>query len=329
MSRYFIFLILSLCIFYSKSFQVRTFNIKSRIPGSGIRPRLVEQQIEQSVDQHTHSSQIHVEGVFPANEKANELDLPPHIQNFNKATIAVVKNILTLFYGKRHIARFAALETIARVPYFSYTSVLHLYETFGMFRKKEIIQLHFAESWNELHHLLILEYLGGNKNWFDRALASYIAFFYYWIVVFLYMVNPAIAYDLNKHVETHAYESYNEFLKTNGEELKQFPPPTIAKDYYQGKNMHMFDAFHQRSIAHLLPSEANSTDSAHTAQGDGQGESVSVEEKVKRTEEGYRRPLIQSLFDVFYNIREDEREHAQTMRSLQRNALRFGRKLTE
>ena len=31
-------------------------------------------------------------------------------------------------YGDRHYARFYALETIARVPYFAYTSVLHLYE---------------------------------------------------------------------------------------------------------------------------------------------------------------------------------------------------------
>ena len=26
-------------------------------------------------------------------------------------------------------------------------------------------QVHFAESWNELHHLLIMESLGGNERW--------------------------------------------------------------------------------------------------------------------------------------------------------------------
>ena len=26
-------------------------------------------------------------------------------------------------------------------------------------------QVHFAESWNELHHLLIMEALGGNERW--------------------------------------------------------------------------------------------------------------------------------------------------------------------
>jgi ubiquinol oxidase len=129
--------------------------------------------------------------------------------------------------------RFAALETIARVPYFSYTSVLHLYETLGWFRKKEYIQIHFAESWNELHHLLIMESLGGNELFIDRFVAQHIAFFYYWLVVLLYMVSPAVAYDLNKHVEEHAFSTYDEFIKLNGEELKLLPAPAVAIDYYQ------------------------------------------------------------------------------------------------
>ena len=50
---------------------------------------------------------------------------------------------------------FYALETIARVPYFSYTSVLHLYETIGHFRDKEYIKLHFDQAWNELQGLVL------------------------------------------------------------------------------------------------------------------------------------------------------------------------------
>ena len=129
--------------------------------------------------------------------------------------------------------RFAALETIARVPYFSYTSVLHLYETLGWFRKKEYIQIHFAESWNELHHLLIMESLGGNERFLDRFVAQHIAFFYYWLVVVLYMTSPAVAYDLNKHVEQHAYSTYDEFLTSHADELRLLPAPQVAIDYYQ------------------------------------------------------------------------------------------------
>ncbi|MGL4618119.1 MAG: alternative oxidase, partial [Chroococcidiopsis sp.] len=64
-------------------------------------------------------------------------------------------------YGNRSYARFYVLETIARVPYFSYLSVLHLYETLGWWRKADLLKVHFAETWNELHHLLIMESLGG------------------------------------------------------------------------------------------------------------------------------------------------------------------------
>lgn len=39
------------------------------------------------------------------------------------------------YYGERTYARFYALETIARVPYFGYLCVLHLYETLGQWRQ--------------------------------------------------------------------------------------------------------------------------------------------------------------------------------------------------
>ena len=61
-----------------------------------------------------------------------------------------------LFDG-RPIARFWFLETIARIPYFSYISVLHLYESFGWWRGSALRKVHNAEEDNELHHLLIME----------------------------------------------------------------------------------------------------------------------------------------------------------------------------
>jgi ubiquinol oxidase len=114
---------------------------------------------------------------------------------------------LFLVYGERHYARFYALETIARVPYFAYTSVLHLYETLGWWRRADYMKIHFAESWNELHHLLIMEELGGNARFTDRFVAQHIAFFYYWLVTVLYMLAPPVAYNLNEHVERHAFDT--------------------------------------------------------------------------------------------------------------------------
>ena len=107
---------------------------------------------------------------------------------FNKATVGFIKTMLfdTLFSG-RDYARFYALENIARMPYFSYLSVLHLYETLGMWREKKYLKIHFAEEWNELHHLLIMEELGGNDLLFDRVVAQSCAVGYYWVVFFMYL----------------------------------------------------------------------------------------------------------------------------------------------
>lgn len=42
---------------------------------------------------------------------------------------------------KTAYARFWSLETIARVPYFSYLSVLHMYETLGMWRQSDYLKV--------------------------------------------------------------------------------------------------------------------------------------------------------------------------------------------
>ncbi|KAL9266878.1 Ubiquinol oxidase 4, chloroplastic/chromoplastic-like protein [Drosera capensis] len=134
-------------------------------------------------------------------------------------TDSVIK-ILDTLYHDRHYARFFVLETIARVPYFAFMSVLHLYESFGWWRRADYLKVHFAESWNEMHHLLIMEELGGNSLWFDRFLSQHIAVFYYFMIVFMYAISPRMAY-----------------------ELKKLPAPEIAVQYYTGDDMYLFDEF--------------------------------------------------------------------------------------
>ncbi|KAK7301810.1 hypothetical protein RJT34_12686 [Clitoria ternatea] len=65
--------------------------------------------------------------------------------------------ILDILYHDRHYARFFVLETIARVPYFAFMSVLRMYESFRWWRRANYLKVHFAESWNEMHHLLIMD----------------------------------------------------------------------------------------------------------------------------------------------------------------------------
>jgi len=125
--------------------------------------------------------------------------------------------LLNTFYRGRDrvFARFFVLETVARVPYFAYTSVLHLYETMGWWRKSDWLKLHFAESWNELHHLLIAESLGGNDRWYDRYIARIGGLVYYWIVVLVYMISARSAYNFMQQVEEHAYHTRTYALTKN------------------------------------------------------------------------------------------------------------------
>jgi ubiquinol oxidase len=195
--------------------------------------------------------------------------------------------IVDVIYGNRSYPRFYVLETIARVPYFSYLSVLHLYETLGYWRKADLLKVHFAETWNELHHLLIMESLGGNRIWGDRFIAQHIAVAYYWVVVVLYMLFPQYAYYLMELIENHAYHTYDDYLKTYEEELKTQKAPQVAINYYRDGDLYMFEET-QFTLSHE-----------------------------------FRRPKVDNLYDVFVNIRDDESEHVKTMEALQKPEARL------
>ena len=65
-------------------------------------------------------------------------------------------------------------------------------------------QIHFAEEWNELHHLQIMESLGGDQYWVDRFLAQHAAVFYYWSVVVFFAISPSTAYTFSELVEVRS-----------------------------------------------------------------------------------------------------------------------------
>ena len=143
-------------------------------------------------------------------------DLDQRLFALNKALINTVKGAIDVIYKDNDFARFYVLETVARVPYFAYLSVLHLRETFGV-RDPDMtarMRVHYAEADNELHHLLIMESLGGNSSAVDRTLAQVMAFGYYWYVVGVYSCSPQAAYHLSELIEDHAYHTYDAFLVT-------------------------------------------------------------------------------------------------------------------
>lgn len=67
-----------------------------------------------------------------------------------RSLVSILVFVTDFVYRNRPYPRFYVLETIARVPYFAYLSVLHFYETLGFWRKADWLKVHFAETWNEL-----------------------------------------------------------------------------------------------------------------------------------------------------------------------------------
>eukprot|EP00775_Hariotina_reticulata_P004226 gene4226-4475_t len=192
--------------------------------------------------------------------------------------------LLDACFANRPIQRFWVLETVARIPYFAYISILHLYESLGFWRAgAELRRVHFAEEWNELHHLQIMEALGGDQLWFDRFLAEHAALTYYWVLIFMYLLSPKNAYAFSELVEWHATDTYEQFVETNEQLLKELPPPMVAASYYRNEDLYMFDEL-------------------QTCSG---------------PDTPLRRPACNTLLDVFVNIKDDEIEHVKTMHACQ------------
>ncbi|CAJ1374377.1 unnamed protein product [Effrenium voratum] len=185
---------------------------------------------------------------------------------------------IDVVFEDRPIQRFWFLETVARMPYFAYSSVLHLYETFGWWRSPELRAVHAAEEDNELHHLLIMESLGGDQRWLDRFFAQHGAVAYYWLLVLFFLVDPKWSYNFSRLIEAHAVDTYGEFVDANAERLRKIPPPPIAVEYYLKDENYLFDKMQ-----------------------------TSVPAGFKR------RPPCATLYDVFSNICDDEEEHVRTM----------------
>ncbi|KAI3428133.1 hypothetical protein D9Q98_006516 [Chlorella vulgaris] len=196
--------------------------------------------------------------------------------------------VLDVVYGGRPIERFWVLETVARMPYFVWISLLHLYESLGWWRAgAELRKVHFAEEWNELHHLQIMEALGGDLRWGDRFLAEHAAVFYYWTLVVIYLISPAASYQFMEMVEGHAADTYAQFAAENKDMLETIPPPLVALNYYKSGDLYLFDEFQ----------------TSWRASGD------------------VRRPRCNTLYDVFCNIRDDELEHVKTMVACQDGSI--------
>ena len=175
--------------------------------------------------------------------------------------------ILDKIYEDKPIERFYFLENVARIPYFSYVTCLHFYETIGLWQIDEKLRKqHYEEEANEANHLMIMESLGGERRWIDRFLARHAAIAYYIVLLSLYFLSPKLAYKSSELLERHAVDTYETFLKENKERLKLLIAPDIAKKIYKGKVNNLYDVF--KMISYDEYAHANEMEELYKRQGD-------------------------------------------------------------
>ena len=228
-----------------------------------------------------------------------------------------------VFEGHYVFGRFFLLETVARMPYFSYITMLHLYETLGFWRRSsDVKRIHFAEEWNEYHHLLIMESLGGDQKWWVRFLAQHSAVVYFLVLCLVWALSPTLAYKFSELLETHAVNTYGQFLDENEELLKSLPPSIEAVNYYSiGASDPFFGEYQTTALSAGTEVCLLKQNQSHVVENDGGFGFILTPffllQFCTLITKQLRRPgdSMQSLFDVFSAIKADEGDHVGTMKS--------------
>jgi len=193
-----------------------------------------------------------------------------------RASYTSVCVLLDALFADRPIERFWVLETVARLPYLAYSTCLHFFGTLGWYRSNALMTLHRSEDLNENFHLSIMEALGGDQRWADRFIAFHASLVYFWILVILFFVSPKQSYGFSLLLETHAVDTYEQFIEENKHRLELLPVPKVAYTYFDDYLFYF--------------------------------QEIQISSSPQR-----QRPQLNSLYDVFMNILEDEKEHSAAM----------------
>ena len=148
-------------------------------------------------------------------EQQATLDSPRRKSSLSAKGLFVVMDLL---YGKqRTLPKFRVLELVARVPYqawenVAYVAVTHTASQPGFARQVfDRVRSARWEQDNEQWHLLIMEELtAGQRRGLlrSRVMPQVLAFGYYQLSWFLYVVRPKWSYRLNADFEDHAEHEY-------------------------------------------------------------------------------------------------------------------------
>jgi hypothetical protein len=134
------------------------------------------------------------------------------------------------------------------------------------------------------HHPLVSDYIP-MLDIIDHSFSPWMELKHHFSHAFIFYA-MYIAYHLSELIEDHAYETYDGYTSKYADILKTKPVPAIATKYYVEDNPYMFDQF------------------------------CTVKDKDDDGNFSARRPTLETLYDVFINVRDDEREHWKTLCNL-------------
>ena len=157
--------------------------------------------------------------------------------------------VMDLFYGRRKsLSKFKVLEIIARVPYQAWEHVAYIAITHTSnqadFARRIFTRIQEARQQqdNEQWHLLILEEYVYRKQIREsfvlhRVIPQVLAFFYYQLSWLLYVIKPAMSYQLNAEFEDHAEHEYMAYVEENPGLEEEVFESIFKKDYGDFKTM--------------------------------------------------------------------------------------------
>lgn len=181
---------------------------------------------------------------YEESESLNEvLNGPEELQAYKEPYDNYRPSLLPLFLGKALVwcgnlvygkepsyLKFRSVEVIARVPYHSWSSSAYSLLTLFYSNEQKAIELTNTATYaqlaqdNETMHVVVISQLVKEEERVGvirhTLIPMLFAFFYFWWSYVLFLVNPRYSYELNYMFENHAFEQYNRFLETRGEELK-------------------------------------------------------------------------------------------------------------
>jgi ubiquinol oxidase len=148
---------------------------------------------------------------------------------YGRAARVLFHALDTIYGQKRTLGKFKVLELVARVPYQSweqvaYVAITHVHEKTGMARRiyQRVAEAR-AQQDNEQWHLLILQEMIDNVRIATGKTVKYywipqiLAFGYYQLSWFLFVLRPDWSYLLNADFEDHAEHEYMEFVAEHPE----------------------------------------------------------------------------------------------------------------